>query len=78
MDGFLDEKVPYIKKPLSVKTQVAKLKRRGLIIDDENLAGDYLSNISYYLYVHIHSLFRIMRIRKKIINFFVLTFILRI
>ena len=48
MDGFLDEKVPYIKKPLSVKTQVAKLKRRGLIIDDENLAGDYLSNISYY------------------------------
>ena len=48
MDEFLDEKVPYIKKPLSVKTQVAKLKRRGLIIDDENLAGDYLSNISYY------------------------------
>lgn len=43
-----EEKVPYTKKPLSIKTQVAKLEKRGLIIDDENLAGDYLSNISYY------------------------------
>lgn len=43
-----EEKVPYTKRPLSIKTQVAKLEKRGLIIDDENLAGDYLSNISYY------------------------------
>ena len=28
--------------------QVAKLEKKGLIVDDENLAGDYLSNISYY------------------------------
>ena len=33
---------------MSIKTQVAKLKKRGLIIDDENLAGEYLMNISYY------------------------------
>ena len=44
----LEEKVPYNKKPLSIKTQVAKLETRGLVIDDENLAGNYLSNISYY------------------------------
>lgn len=43
-----EEKTPYAKKPLSIKTQVARLEKRGLIIDDENLAGDYLSNISYY------------------------------
>lgn len=43
-----EEKIPYVKKPLSIKTQVARLEKRGLIIDDENLAGDYLSNISYY------------------------------
>lgn len=43
-----EEKIPYTKKPLSIRTQVSKLEKRGLIIDDENLAGDYLSNISYY------------------------------
>lgn len=43
-----EEKVPYTKKPLSIRTQVFRLENRGLIIDDENLAGDYLSNISYY------------------------------
>lgn len=43
-----EEKIPYTKKPLSIKMQVAKLEKRGLIVDDENLAGDYLSNISYY------------------------------
>lgn len=43
-----EEKIPYTKRPLSIKTQVTKLEKRGLIIDDENLAGDYLSNISYY------------------------------
>ena len=37
-----EEKTPYAKKPLSIKTQVARLEKRGLIIDDENLAGDYL------------------------------------
>ena len=43
-----EEQTPYTKKPLSIKTQVSRLENRGLIIDDENLAGDYLSNISYY------------------------------
>ncbi len=43
-----EEKELYIKKPLSIKTQIAKLKGRGLIIDDENLASKYLLNISYY------------------------------
>lgn len=42
------EKTSYTKKPLSIDLQVSKLKDRGLIIDDENLAGGYLSNISYY------------------------------
>ena len=38
----------YTKKPLSVESQIEKLKRRGLLFDDENLAANYLSNISYY------------------------------
>lgn len=42
------ERKKYTKKPLSIKQQVLKLKLRGLIIDDENLAESYLSNISYY------------------------------
>jgi len=29
-----EEKVPYTKRPLSIKTQVAKLEKRGLIIVD--------------------------------------------
>ena len=48
MNEASDEKVPYNKRPLSIKTQIAKLEGRGLIINDEKLAGDYLSNISYY------------------------------
>ena len=42
------EKKEYAKKPLSLKQQVLKLKSRGLIVDDVNLAESYLSNISYY------------------------------
>lgn len=38
----------YKKKPLSLTEQVGKLAVRGLIIDDEELAKRYLSNISYY------------------------------
>lgn len=38
----------YVKKPLSIATQVSKLEKRGLIIDDKSLAEKYLSNISYY------------------------------
>ena len=44
----LEEKTPYTKKPLLIRTQVAKLKKRGLIIDDEDVTCEYLSNISYY------------------------------
>lgn len=38
----------YTKQPLTLQQQVAKLKNRGLLIDDEQLAASYLSNISYY------------------------------
>lgn len=37
----------YTKKPLSISRQIEKLQSRGLHIDNE-LATDYLSNISYY------------------------------
>ena len=38
----------YTKQPLSIEQQIEKLKRRGLLIKDENSAANYLSNISYY------------------------------
>lgn len=38
----------YTKRPLTLQQQVAKLKSRGLYIEDEQLAARYLSNISYY------------------------------
>ena len=42
------KKIPYEKTPISTMEQVEKLKSRGLVIDDEELAARYLSNISYY------------------------------
>lgn len=44
----LSNKKTYIKTPLTLKEQVARLKSKGLIIDDAILAEKYLSNISYY------------------------------
>jgi abortive infection bacteriophage resistance protein len=38
----------YTKKPLKIEQQIKKLKSRGLLINDEKSAGNYLSNISYY------------------------------
>ena len=38
----------YTKRPLTLHEQVKKLRSRGLLIDDEQLAERYLSNISYY------------------------------
>lgn len=38
----------YIKQPLSIQQQIDKLKTRGLTVDNETTAADYLSNISYY------------------------------
>ena len=38
----------YSKPPLSITDQIAKLKQRGLKFNDEQIAGHYLSNISYY------------------------------
>lgn len=38
----------YTKRPLTLQQQIAKLKSRGLLIDDEQLAERYLTNISYY------------------------------
>lgn len=38
----------YSKQALSFFDQVAMLKSRGLIINDENLAIEYLKSISYF------------------------------
>ncbi len=38
----------YLKKPLTVEEQINRLKERGLLISDINLARKYLSHISYY------------------------------
>ncbi len=38
----------YSKKTLSIDDQIIKLKSRGLIIKDQNIAHHFLSNISYY------------------------------
>lgn len=38
----------YNKLPISITEQIAKLKQRGLRIEDDALAHHYLSNISYY------------------------------
>lgn len=42
------DKIKYTKKPLTLSEQVERLKKRGLVFDDENEAEGYLSNISYY------------------------------
>ena len=46
----LADKTDYTKRPLTFAEQVARLKQRGLVFDDENEAIAYLFNISYYLY----------------------------
>ncbi|WP_207924615.1 hypothetical protein [Pedobacter changchengzhani] len=38
----------YNKKPLSFDDQIAKLKSRGLLIEDNSKALSYLHEISYY------------------------------
>ena len=38
----------YNKPPITIKEQIATLKKRGLTFGDENIAAHYLSNISYY------------------------------
>ena len=38
----------YTKIPLSIEQQIAKLRQRGLVIENEQNAENYLSNISYY------------------------------
>ena len=38
----------YSKPPVSIASQITKLKQRGLKICDEHKAAHYLSNISYY------------------------------
>lgn len=42
------DKTDYTKRPLTPAEQVARLKQRGLVFDDENEAIAYLFNISYY------------------------------
>jgi abortive infection bacteriophage resistance protein len=40
--------VKYTKPPLKFSSQIAALKQRGLLFDNEEKAKHYLSNISYY------------------------------
>lgn len=42
------DKIEYHKQPLTLKQQVQRLKKRGLVFDDETEAEAYLFNISYY------------------------------
>ncbi len=44
----MTDKTDYTKKPLPIADQVARLKQRGLVFDDESKAFAYLFNISYY------------------------------
>ena len=44
----MTDKIDYTKKPLTIAEQIARLKQRGLIFDDESEATFYLFNISYY------------------------------
>ena len=44
----MTDKIDYTKKPLTIAEQIARLKQRGLIFDDESEATSYLFNISYY------------------------------
>lgn len=44
----MTDKTDYTKKPLPIAEQVARLKQRGLVFDDESKASAYLFNISYY------------------------------
>ncbi|MFZ2325067.1 MAG: Abi family protein [Ignavibacteriaceae bacterium] len=41
-------KIPYTKPALTFKEQIAQLKSRGLIIEDETVAFQTLNHISYY------------------------------
>ena len=41
-------KEDYPKKVLTLDQQIAQLKDRGLIIDEDRIAKDYLKNISYF------------------------------
>lgn len=41
----------YTKPPLNLSEQLAELKKRGLIIDDETSAKQVLSEISYFRFV---------------------------
>lgn len=44
----MTDKIDYTKKPLTIAEQVARLKQRGLVFDDESEETAYLYNISYY------------------------------
>jgi abortive infection bacteriophage resistance protein len=45
---FLSIKLPYPKPPLSILDQIALLRARGLVVDDEAKAQHYLRFIGYY------------------------------
>lgn len=43
-----DDRIKYEKPPKTITEQIELLKRRGLIVDDEERLAYYLTNISYY------------------------------
>ena len=55
----LTDKIDYTKKPLTLAEQVARLKQRGLVFDDESEATAYLFNIGF-----VHTLIRSKRTAK--------------
>lgn len=48
----LTDKIDYTKKPLTLAEQVARLKQRGLVFDDESEATAYLSISATIGFVH--------------------------
>ena len=48
----LTGKTDYTNKPLAVAEQIAQLKQRRLVFDNESEVSAYLFNISYYRFVH--------------------------
>ena len=48
MRGFFYPKVKYSKIPYTSKQHIELLKKRGLIIGDENRTFRYLENVSYF------------------------------
>lgn len=52
----------YKKPPLNINKQIQLLKKRGLLVDDEEKLENYLRNISYY---HLSAYFKFFQHKEK-------------